>query len=536
MLYSPIHFLATRMRDRTQHTSMGDDMTKSEKAELAFRIAGLVLIVSGLSYLPTIWLIVRPLVSRSAGSSGTAFSTLALISPYASPFVLGACLMLFPQGVSAWLIRPARALSESTTEEMLHIGLVILGVLCLWSIGIVLMQLLAILMAPSSPTAQEGVPAALCSFAVIPPLGLYLIICLRHLRLFLSARAAVRDGTPGTPSATLATGFILIGSYYCIRKLVGVLTWAFQAIMPPVFAAEHPRIFWPWLIASLIGSGVGLIMSAGLVIFAGKLAGWLAPRAEPSSEEGSSSNALHERRSYMEIALSVSVVYLFARFVVSLVRSPFFGWHGTEVIGALAHLLAVPAAVAVPVFFLTGRHAPRVAERFYPGEAVHREDGTKHVMLEVCITIVALYFATHYVCHSAGRHVSFDSTSIEWAWHLSFEHLLAGIVSLLMLVLRSDIAWLLHRYEGVSPTIGSVRRASALRPWLILLGVWFVLADAPGIVTWTGEVLSLGTVPSVPPLRAVPGVFFIFGAGWLSQKLSYGRVIPRIWATKTVHG
>ncbi len=236
---------------------------------------------------------------------------------------------------------------------------------------------------------------------------------------------------------------------------------------------------------------------------------------------------------WFEVSLLVGVAYLFSRYLVHLVPSHFFGWGASAAWSALTRLLVAPTAVAIAVFYVAALLAPKIAGRLCahePGPA-KRETEAARLIFEVCLAVLAVCFVFKYLHYVALDLVRSVSGAEEWTmrpWTLS--SLLAGIASIGLLLFRSDIAALAVRGDVQGGVLTRPRRADALYPWLVLLGVWFLFIDVTVALGWAGASAFGIEYPSfVPPVLAVRGPILIFGARWLSEKLSFGRVIPRIW-------
>jgi len=496
----------------------GHIMDRAERAELALRLAGVAFIAWGMAQLPQFVKFISALVRHSRAGTGQSMIATSLIYMSFIPgkIVIGACFAGFPGALSRLLLRPDRIPAPSREAELLQIGVVLLASYFLL-------------------TAVCGIGSAmilgaswLFVVALVGAIACYLIAYPTHFRRFLWCRAELLPDAATKPSGLLSAGLTFLAIFYATKVLFPFLHSAvYMFTRHPDADIQTPRWF-RWDMAwNLFGHGLALLGAIVLLVYAGKVAGWFTSRRHELRPEGSSLVATG-RRTCFELALLIAALFLFAAYL-----------------GDISWVLRA-ATVGFPIFavallVLARIFGPGLAAKLYREQSVEQSDEAVkgRLILEAAITVMALYYAATYLF----PHPLFISvTDGCWSWgDFAANTVLPTALSLLLLAFRSDIAWLLYGRRAGERMPTAAERASALYPWLVLLGMMFLLADGPRLVPWIArDVFRLDrlfirggegfpSMISLGPLRAIAGLILLFGAGWLSKKLSYGRLIPRIW-------
>lgn len=504
-------------------------MTSQDRAKLAFKVAGLVLITHALCCLGWVYsffeLLVYSLRGQGGGSPGYLATAAATQLGIPGASLLGGALLIgFARPISSRLLKPSETGPEPLPQELLRIGLVVLGVYWLFWMVVVL------------PLALHSSEVAhLMSFAPVGAIALLFLAWPRLPASVLYRRVAVPGRHEAGRPAMLALGIAMLCTYFALRSMGGIASTVSLMLTQEAAAVEQIAVIWRWLVDNLlIGSG-GLILVVIVAFYAGRLGAWLGGPRGPA-EERSLPRVRLSGSVYLTLAIFVSVAYLFVYHLRYLVRSPLFAWRGTEAVGALAHLAVVPTVVAIAAFALAGRYGWRLGAWLWSRESAEQQDGPSGAALivaEVGITVAALLAVTNCFARVATAKLweVLPSAGVLGAWRIG-HYLPAGVAAAGMLLFRSDLAWLLCRRSVAPQPVSPLWRASLLRPWIVLLGFWFVLTDGATTLLWIGRVFFLAEPSGGPRLSVAAGLLLIFAAPWLSDKLSYGRLLPRLWPAR----
>ena len=294
-----------------------------------------------------------------------------------------------------------------------------------------------------------------------------------------------------------------------------------------------------FLLTSTVQYGLGIVLSVLAILFAGRLAGRLCQSRHMAAEADSTAVSLRPQ-AWMGLAVLIGTVYVLAnylRYASALSYSSTYSFGRALDFGrfqSLVSTLISPPLLAIILGLLVAIFGPRLAARAHPVESRQPPGEGKGglIALEVAITLCALYYGMAYVFRSlwlegvvSARHVSL------WQ-RLRLGVSLPVLLALGALVFRSDIAWLLYRRWRGNEEVSSPRRAQVLQPWIVLLGAVCLVVALPGAVAlavgiWHSDTEWMSWPSSSLP-RAAAGLLLLFASGWVSRRLSHGRLVPRI--------
>ena len=516
----------------------GFSVNKYEKAELAFRIAGVAFLVDSVLYLPS-W------VSFLAGhireySLGTA---MGVLNVYGTPIVcgaLGTLLFLLSRRFARWVAGSEVVSFDPPQEANVHIGVLLLGMICLmWASSLLLSIGALSIFAVSQGGVRrlwEAYHARMTGLMTLQALlgtGIcaYLLTCPRHLRSFLARRASVGEAAPRAIEL-LALGLVLMGTMIAFQQAWNAFIGAVNLCAAATGSFAGHRVWLGhWL--RLAGFGLGLAAAVALVLFAGKLARRLGGAPGGSGPE----LPLPGRRSLFYLALLAGSLYLMLAGASQV--PPRYG-DPTRLLGV--GLLAALGAALLTCCLIWGR---RFAANLYPEEPadeVQRRD-SERLVLEVALGAIALHLAFGWVAPGKDFRTIPDS-------------MLAPALLVIVALFRCDLAWLLVGGRSKGTALDRPQRAQALQPCLVLLGAWLVLVNASELpmalsiaTTGTQSVAAEQTPHLGPPLYATSrrlvallvvaiqtpyasagaGLIVMLWARPISRLLSHGRIIPRVF-------
>ena len=478
-------------------------MTKAERGELAFKIAGIVWVLRCLPVLSALYHLILQEAHTHFDAGGRLDAAAGLVYQLAVTVVPPICLIGFSRRLSRWLLRPRETDFASIFEEALHTGIVLIG------LSFALAYAFAVLL------VFEGA-AVLAPWGAGTVVALSMLASAGHLTRFLQRWGRRSVEGQNASAGIVRVGLALMGLYLCLRSVIGGTSALAMVLWPPAENALFGETVRTFQVRQVYTNAAYLAVAIALVLSAPRVAAWLC-RGETQLEGDRPSTSGPGARTYVELTLFAGLVYVFVDYFSRRMGPPFSQWQGRDVIRVVAVTVAM-LALGMGVFYVGRLCLVKVAGWLVPGDSASEEaNGARAlVILEVPITIIAVH-------RVASDLLSLSSIVAEKALPE------AAVISLGIILLRSDIAWLMLGRRRPSEAICAERRAAALRPWLILLGVWLVVVHFPGAPA--GLALRHIFYPTVhlPHLGFVAGLALIFGAGWLSRLLSHGRIIPRIW-------
>ena len=492
-------------------------MDRQERAELAVRVVGLVVLVYAATWLVMVgyqlllWL--APAQSHTGGV--LAFTSLAGL---VLPALIGAALMAWPTAMARLLVpRPTEG-EDAALGELMRLGMFAVAVrafLGLLTYGV---------------NAVPGRPLYLVCAGADGLLAAVFLVRPRPLTAWLTAGTRAREGW--SLAGALGMGLALVALYKLARHA------EMLALLPGTIVAISKTPDWSeaqshaWLVQGFVGDGLGLALWGLVLGFCGPLGRWLATGAPESARPVL--RALG-RGNWIELALQASIL-----FVIVVILLP---WG----IGALPLALSggpwlpvvVPAIAVGLLLVAAARLGAPLARAFYPALSerfdlepedaeflrLREEPSDRHSLLiavEVAMPVIVIdYFASYqWMPYGAG-----------WLYTLLPPLLLVA----LLLVLRGDIARWCVRPVGAEGD-ARPRRQAALYPWLSLLGVVLSLEAARRLVFLGLD--SAGLVPQVEPSTAsivdwgtrfgpttaqlAIGLILVFARRPLARLLAYG--------------
>ena len=484
---------------------MEGESAREGRAQLAFRIAGIAFTV----------------VMAADMLSGLFAAPMEYIYWTLLWAVAGVLLICCPQRFCTLLLRPRMAVPGTFQEEVLRIGIAIIGIYALLA---------------AATCVFVGFPSQLTVVIIRGAIyAAFAFLAFARLDGCVSAlkpRLAVRETMATRSVRLLAVGLMLLGILTLMSHL-GRLSnsIALQLSMPqatlPVSSGlelESPSV-WQIVLQASVTSGIGLALAGGLILWPGLLASLFERMKKPAELDGLVSRASH--RTYVFLALHVSILFLAGCCMPQLLRWSSDLWYVSDLdvrmfgmVFAFGPAISIIIGVAAALgLWLLVVWVVRKLSRIGGGKRLPcppEDVGAALRTMEVGITIVALY-------HASG--------SIFSVYSGQRSPIVLSVVWLLVLALRGNIARLICSGTDGRGAPARARRASDLYPWLILLGVFFVARDWPN-GWWLAIGLSSG-VRVVTSIRVIPGIVLILGARWFSWWLSYDRLIPKIWPRAT---
>jgi len=142
-------------------------------------------------------------------------------------------------------------------------------------------------------------------------------------------------------------------------------------------------------------------------------------------------------------------------------------------------------------------------------------------MAETGLVVLGLYFAATYLMRAVGASARGIAVSeLGGGPEMGLPMILTAMVPIGILLLRRRVVGCLVRDAEAADGRISLVRPEMIRPWIVLLGVWFVMQDGPLLVRWGYERLTGARAAWLPPLRALAGLVLVPTAGWLSRLLA----------------
>jgi hypothetical protein len=515
-------------------------MTREERLEVAFKIAGIGFIALALSsadavrsLLGTVW----GLVHEGSLYDLRGRLTIAgfLFAHALATFLAGVVLTRLAQPLSERFRPPEAEAPALGSEQFLPFAVLLLGVTLL------LPLLLAVpfaLLRPSNVSFGGGILIVPVGFA-----GFILIAGARPLAKLLRRGMRLPQSEAGLGVPGLALGVLVVGMHFCVYEpwtILGALTTTVPAVAAPDGALADLRF---WRYETLVTSSVRLALGLGLVCYAGRVAMRLSCRSMEAEAEAPPSGGFSADM-WLALAVFVAVVYIALRYVTYCIHAPFLTLFHVEWLATAetwAYHLVLPVGSAVAILCVAGRQAWKVGRRLCPEPFWQREPGSDatavgqmaRVYSEVAVTVIALFFAIGLLSQAFGRHfvaiAPADGSGVASSFSsYAPEHVIAAAAAIVALLLRGEIARLFWRHHGSDAHVPASRRAAALRPWLVLMGLWYVLSTGPDVVYWFGARSGREPCPWAALLKAVPGLVLLLAAPWVARRLSYGPLIPAI--------
>ncbi|MDP6439032.1 MAG: hypothetical protein QGH74_05315 [Candidatus Brocadiia bacterium] len=491
-------------------------MMRHEKAELALRIAAIPFFVWGVCTLFASGLpFAIGFVGASPGPWGgildAFWAGMVILATSAVPIAVGFCLLRFSLGLAGRLLRSEAAASEPQEVTPLHIGTFLLGLYWFTQAAPAVATVGVTWVLDEAELGMMG--AVGLAWSLLP---LYFLWSPHHLRAFLSALCRTGQGTAGGFLRLLAVGLTLIALNFCFWALLSfsgsVVSFVDRALRGLQEAEQLLR-------QSVEGYALTLVLIIGLLLCAGRSAGWLASFAKLSRDDNPPTT-LPDRQGIFRLALLTGGIALLCHSV---------GHAAVSIAGPLLRAQGVQARVLIPALIfvfaavlllaLCVLRGSKLAAKLYPecGDSEERGPEAFRLILEIAVAVVGLYYACRLLPR-CGRIPVADGLALAFP--------------LLMVAFRGDIAWWLSpgRQAAAPADIGPRRRAHALVPWLMLLGAYVFLGNVAGAAFWMIGMLTGADVTHWALLRPAVGWMLTFGAPRLSRLLSYGRLMPKMAA------
>jgi hypothetical protein len=291
-----------------------------------------------------------------------------------------------------------------------------------------------------------------------------------------------------------------------------------------------------WHLGLYVASALGLTISGVFGFYSGRMAVKLS---RPSTDAEASCVGALSADSWLALAVFSAAAYVSVRYVTYLIHSPLHtalpafltsGWW-PGVVESLACQFVLPICGAIVALYAAGRYGWKLGARLSPRPAGEAQTHAETIALyaEAALTLVALYFSVTLVSSAAGRAI-WGALAHEGGGYAArtIEYDLAALAGVAALALRGDLAWLFWRRKATGATLTPARRAAVLRPWLVLMGLWFVLDEGPYLAVSTWAAVWRIPGPDVEGLQALPGLVMLLAASWVARRLSYGPLIPAI--------
>jgi hypothetical protein len=524
-------------------------MTNREKLELALKVTGVAFVVWALCMLRLVYEGIGQILDMGRAGWGETLPGWAW-EPFltlGTPLVwalLGLTLVAWARRLSEPLVGGEGALWERGAPEVLHVGFRVLGVVLLVTlaqravpVGFLVPRwfLVAACFPAAAVVLLLGWPSAVVSLA--RPWaersgagGAVLLLGWPSALAALGRRWAERGEAAGSDSARpLAAGIVLLCGSQVVRVLAFTASAVSFFIWPRNLPVALPEIR-TWRLDGLAGDLLSLLLAVGAAVFAARVGAFLAGPARPREDEKGRSLRLAPS-TWLSLSLFAGAAYVFVCYLPYLTGLALFSWHGLEALGALAHLVFVPALAALVWFWLAEGIGWRLGGRLWgrpPGADASEARGAALAAAEVCVTVIALVALTN--CLDSGlihRLLIVDGVPQRWSG-VRLSHLLAAIPAAGLLLFHADVAWLFCRRRGETEADAARWREPFLRPWLALVGIWFVVAYGASPLWWAISRLAGHEAAYVPTLSALFGIGYLCALGPLTRLLSHGRLIPAI--------
>ena len=466
-------------------------MTRIERAELVFKVAGLAFLfmcagvlvqVFGGAHAISVWW-------GHIWSSRGGGLTLMFLAQWVPLAAVGLVLLFF-SGAFANLFIPAPEIpSRSSCLEIIHLGVILVGVLTVASAGVMVFPY------PLMALPYVVVAGVLIAYGDTPAEWLF-------------RRWGGREDEPSVEPALLAIGLGFLGASTCLTVAMSLLL---LAASPYLWMKGNA----PVNLMMCVEWALSLAMWLVLMVFAGGVSKWFGCRPGlPSGWQGSAMR----RVKWFEVAFIVGIGWLFVSKSGPVFGSMLGRALDVKDVGLqLLAVLGVVGCVLVPLLAAAWGGA-RFAGLFYR-EQEERPEGEAEasgLVFEVAVTIVAVVTLVRMV-----PLLPFADKSDSWLFPVAF--------SVVLLVLRGDIALRMVARTGAVRRAPAERFSAALRPWLIMVGVWLVLTRAPGLLVvgrWRTSGVSEHWVVEQLFMCAV-GAVLVFASKPLSRLFSYGPLLSR---------
>ncbi len=484
-------------------------MTTGERATLAFRILGIYCFVITLHF---IGLLAQSLLAR-IGLMDAPLPFRWTTAIFTGSWIgLGILLLLF----AGWLSRLAtRALegSEDLHTEATALACVLVGVTYLFGTAVLVEFLLV--------DREWG---SLPLIAVAAAVGLALVAGAPGLARWVRNRSLPYLDAPAAAFATLFVGILVI----CIRSasfsLVGVLG---TFTLSDAFSPGEQRML---LAERVTNGGLVLMLVVVCVGFLAEIASRGARRG-PAPPGGRVLPTPPGAWVCLTAAILLGAFYHLPPAIRALVELWPVGWSVPGAVARVVWGIVATGLAGCAVAFVWGPIARWLAARVYrpdPDEGAER--ASARLILEVGITLLVLW---HLISRTFGVYsVRLASEDWEWSFWLGWHYWLAPALTLILLAFRGDIARIWMRPGGPEELQAGRRRAAALYPWLVLLGVWTLFRSVPSaavstIQRATGIQLVLGSERPMLLVQVALGAVLVVLAGPLSRLLSFGPILLR---------
>jgi len=466
-------------------------MTRIQRAELVFRIGGLAFLFKAIGMVP---LLITP-ICTVIGSSGPTVRSGDVTNCMLSlagwlPFpTIGLVLLFFSGGFARWFIPAPEIPSRSDCLEIVHLGVIFLGLVTLATAGMM------------------AFPYALMALPYVVVAGV-LIAYGDTPAEWLFRQWGGTEHEPSAEPPLLAIGLGFSGASIFLTVGMSLLV---LAASPFLWMKGN----WSVDLMPFVGWAASFAMGLVLMLFAGGMSKWFGCRPGlPSGWQGSAMR----RVKWFEMAFIVGIAWLFVSKTGSVLSS-MLGWAlDVKDLGLqLLAVLGVVGCVVVP-FLAAAWGGARFAAHFYRKQEELPEGETEASVLvfEVAVTIVAIVTLVRVV-----PSLLFADKADSRLFPVAF--------SVVLLVLRGDIALRIVARAGAVRRAPAERLGAALRPWLIMVGAWLVLTDLPGLllagrlrtlcVSWSWIVEQL--------VVCAVGAVLVFASKPLSRLFSYGPLLSR---------
>jgi len=330
----------------------------------------------------------------------------------------------------------------------------------------------------------------------------------------------------------IAVGFLLLGVYFCLETFTGALEIVGSA---SVLAGMVPaELTGRTLTLFCLGIAAELALAMALIVWAGRLAAWLSRRHNAAHRPGAAALAVGPADVIAMTAFGLAAWGAVSRAADLAALGP-REWQGVGAFGSLLWAVFAPAAVGLGLLWAAAR-AGRLAGRWlYPPVWPGWDKSDRVLATEVLLGLIGLHLVVRYG-------FTFSWAAFGKVWQLGP---LGAAIALLLL--RADLAKLLWGRDGSDP--GGDRRAAALRPWLVLLGVSGLLRHLPrlgeriaraavsrDVYREAGGPYAARVARALGPyaLSALVGLLLVLAARPLSRLLSRGPMFG--WPRGAVGG
>jgi len=474
-------------------------MTQQERARIAFKALGLVFlaITAGAVLVRSINLLTFSSVSVHDGLASMASRGITL-GPFA---LIGFLCLVWAQSLARALL-PTLESEAPWPFEFVRGGVCLMGVWFLYKATADSLQL-----ASSSRLGMEFDVAVSVALA----LG------------FVGAPTLIGKGLvrwARSPSSTAEAGAVLLLLWIMGRGLADALRWVGSGLHYGALPVS------PELGMLLRAASYAALILLALV--AGVFAAGLCRRYATGRDSSLRPRALARLAPATLLGAAIAIG-VFCRFFSGGWPRPFpaLYWDLPRFLVREAVFPLVAVAILWAMRFVAWPLGRRLSGNSTPSQDV--EASSARLAIEVALVVLALWGVERAIGFGL-RYLPSALASSGW-----FTYLLGSLTPLVgwcvLLAFKGDLAWLCgpRRMPAQEPL--PAVRADLLQPWMFLLGLWFVVKGSAGIIAWVTAAAVTGWWDAGSYGRvweAGFGLALILGAGWLSGRFSYGRLLPAI--------